>query len=475
MRKSILWNQFLPGMLLSVSLVSGAAADPTPLPSNRHIFVNVANDSGVKYSIDGPKYGGPTNSYYIKSDGGGLNSEFIAPLAADTAGSATVLTTPASTASGTLYLTDGGGRGFSDDIILLLSVKGPIPDDFSVQIKSAGYTWTPATPGVYNPSKPTTSSTGLLGTATSPLADGSLNGLPIQGTNLVYQPAAIDELFTKADFVYGPHTAKPGPGTLNVWSLPLYPGQLVSDTASAEYLMFIDLKAGAMRDINLIDNGTVKVDYTFTNLYGHASFNMYGWVAAANQGQGISFTNPSTTDGYTVSYTGAPVATARYSANGPYPAGTNVTITAEFSKDVADAPIPMITLSGAESLSAEMTKIDANHYSYSYTAGSNNGDVAVAFNANDVAGNPLALTTVGGTFTLATPPPAGNMTGGATVSLNDALLALQSVVGLHTPTAEELKRGDVGPLVNGKPAPDGKISINDVVLILEKLVGSVNW
>ena len=306
MKNPITGNLFLLGMVLVLSFVSSAGADPTPLPNNRHIFINVANDAGVKFDIDGPRYGGPGNTYYIKADGGGLNSEWIGSTAADVTKGAFTVPTATPAVSGTLYFNDAGGRGFSDDIILLLSMKGPIPDNFSVHITSSGYTWTPATPGVYNPLKPTTDATGALGTATSPLADGSLNGLPIQPVGMVYQPVAVDETFTKADVIYGPHTAKPGPGTLGVWSLPLYPGQLVSDPSTAEYLMFVDLKAGAMRDATLVDNGSVRVDYSFTNLYGEVSFNMYGWVSAANQGQGISFTNPSTTNGYTVSYTGPP-------------------------------------------------------------------------------------------------------------------------------------------------------------------------
>jgi len=67
------------------------------------------------------------------------------------------------------------------------------------------------------------------------------------------------------------------------------------------------------------------------------------------------------------------------------------------------------------------------------------------------------------------------MSGGATVTISDALMALKSTVGLHTPTASEISRGDVSPLVGGKPAPDGKIDVGDVVLILRRAVGAVTW
>ncbi|MBJ6724765.1 putative Ig domain-containing protein [Geomesophilobacter sediminis] len=69
----------------------------------------------------------------------------------------------------------------------------------------------------------------------------------------------------------------------------------------------------------------------------------------------------------------------------------------------------------------------------------------------------------------------GDINGDSTVDISDALLAMQIAVGAKIPTADELARGDVGPLVNGKPVADGNIDISDVVLILEKSVGLLNW
>jgi len=486
-----------------------------------------------------------------------------------------VVPSAVSSATGSLFLNDAGGRGFSDDIILLLSIKGPIADNFSVNIKSSGYTWTPATPGAYNPLKPTTADTGALGT-TAPFI-----GLPIQGTGLTYQPLALDEVFTKADFLYGPQTARPGPGGDGItpfWNIPFIPGQLVTDPTTAEYLMFIDLKAGAMRDITLTDNGAVKVEYTINNFYGDAAFNMYAWVTAANQGEGISFTNP-VTNGYSINYTGPPAAGITYSAAGPYRAGTPVTITAEFSKPMVDAPAPMIAFSGADTLGANvmtkvdathysytytagsgdgttnvllstgtdlagqevisvpisgasftlansspsaaltyspsgpyaagtavtitatfskemsdapvtqialsgadtlaatgMTKIDTTHYTYTYTAGTGNGDVVVTLsNGTDLVGNPLLATPSSGkTFTI-NPLPMGNMSGGAEASIGDALMALRTAVGLYDPTPQEFTRGNVAPMVNGKPSPDNTIDISDALTILKRVVGLITW
>lgn len=57
----------------------------------------------------------------------------------------------------------------------------------------------------------------------------------------------------------------------------------------------------------------------------------------------------------------------------------------------------------------------------------------------------------------------GRFSGRSSVSVEDALKALRIALGLVTPTAEELLRGDV--------FDDGRIDVSDVVLILMKAVG----
>jgi hypothetical protein len=252
---------------------------------------------------------------------------------------------------------------------------------------------------------------------------------------------ALDEIFTKADFIYGPQTARPGPGGDGItptWALPFYPGQNIADPSTAEYLMFIDLKAGAMRDINLTDNGAVKVDYIINNLYGDASFNMYAWVTAANQGQGISFTNPAS-NGYTVNYTGPPAAAITYAPTGLYKVGTNVTISAEFSKAMADSPAPMIELSGADSQTAIiMNKKDATHYTYNYIAGPGTGAVNVALSSGtDLVANPVISTPISGAiFAIDNTPPAVSSTtpaaGATNVQINSQITIFSEAVDPST-------------------------------------------
>jgi hypothetical protein len=52
---------------------------------------------------------------------------------------------------------------------------------------------------------------------------------------------------------------------------------------------------------------------------------------------------------------------------------------------------------------------------------------------------------------------------------------MRVAVGVTEPTPEQRQRGDVAPLVNGKPAPDGRIDLGDAVVILRKVVGLVTW
>ena len=66
-----------------------------------------------------------------------------------------------------------------------------------------------------------------------------------------------------------------------------------------------------------------------------------------------------------------------------------------------------------------------------------------------------------------------DLNGDSTVDIRDALKALQMAIGLYSPTMDEVIRGDVAPLVNGKPRPDGAINLADSLLILQRSLGLV--
>jgi len=69
---------------------------------------------------------------------------------------------------------------------------------------------------------------------------------------------------------------------------------------------------------------------------------------------------------------------------------------------------------------------------------------------------------------------SGDINGDGTVDVVDALMAMKVTVNLLTPDADQLKRGDVAPLVNGVSEPNGKIGLDDAILILRKAVG-LGW
>jgi large repetitive protein len=248
----------LPALFALILLVVMGASPvmaAAPLPAANHLFITMANDAGAKFDLDGAKYGGPSNTYYILADGGGLNQLHITDDLNAQYGKVMTSTSQ----SGTFYLTTTGGQGYNDDIILLVSVQDPIPDDFSVHIKSSGYAWT--TPG--------------------------------DTSTATYVTGAVDETFTKSDFIYGAQTWKPGPVKESpAKTMPLYSGQDISDPSTNSYLMFVDLNAGNKNAGSLpIDTGAVKVEYSFTNLDTSAAFNVYSWRGPNKDGQGISWTN----------------------------------------------------------------------------------------------------------------------------------------------------------------------------------------
>jgi hypothetical protein len=264
---------------MSLSLASVAFADLTTLTGN-HVFFNVANDNGVKFDWDGAKYGiGPNNDYYILADGGGLNQLHITTDVNSVYGQVTSVDTKSTNPSGTFYISTTGGRGFNDDIILLASVKGPILDDFALHITSSGYNWT---------------------------VNQDYNIMP---TTYNYVAGALNETFTKDDFIYGPQTVKPGP--IKEGTLPLYYGQDFNDPSTAEYLMFIDLYAGNFSKPETIDQGDVKVEYSFTGMNSFAAFNAYAWAGPGKDAQGVNWTTRTNGtvnySGYSINYTGAPV------------------------------------------------------------------------------------------------------------------------------------------------------------------------
>ena len=243
--------------------------------SNNGITFYVANDAGVKYDTpNGVNQQGDyqsvyvNNSYFIARGGGGTNP---IQLSTDPYNKAGQLTTT-NNQSGTFYVVFSGGIGHLDDAILMLAVNGTIPDNFAFTVSSSGYTYTLAPPALSNPQ-------------TSSL------------TNVTYVTNALNETFTKSDFIYGPQSWKPA----NAVNTPIFQGESPSNNFS---LMFIDLDVGGFTSTgysnNEINNGSITVNYSFSNLNSFAAFAAYGWFSACNWGTGIPMTNYQVVSGFNV-------------------------------------------------------------------------------------------------------------------------------------------------------------------------------
>jgi hypothetical protein len=81
----------------------------------------------------------------------------------------------------------------------------------------------------------------------------------------------LDKVFSKAGFLYGPQSWRPGYDPLGI-----EPGQDVPDNGSW-YLMFIDLNATPVSgNPNVVRTSSVLLTYNFTGLSGRAVFDVYG-------------------------------------------------------------------------------------------------------------------------------------------------------------------------------------------------------
>ncbi len=246
-------------VVLLIALAAFQCVSAADLPSNRiagamHVDINTANSGG----------------YYIKFDGGGLNALHMTTGTSDRYGQLTTT----SMESGTFYISDTGGRGFFNNVLLMIAVRkpaddeAPIPDDFSIKFHSDGYKW--ASTGIKNK--------------------------PPAMEDIEYVSSAVNQRFSISSLSYGPQKWKPA-GNNDPMNYPIYGDQDMSGDEKF-YIFFVDLKVGALGENSglsgLTDNGMVKVEYSIENLNsGLVAFNTYGWCDdnQANQGKGISWTN----------------------------------------------------------------------------------------------------------------------------------------------------------------------------------------
>jgi len=273
-----------------------------PISNYNNANLYVANSQGVKYDVPNGvakvfTYTYVPDTYFVlfEQANGGLNALHISSTNNAFSGSDITRTT---NKSGSFWITFSGGQPSMPDGVLMLAVNGTIPDGFTVNIRSSGQEFDPGTPGLSNQPMP---------------------------TNVTFLDGAVNETFTKSDFIYGPQNWKPCSSS----GYPIYAGENQNDPINQYQIMFIDLRVGAVQNKSLPNNGMIKVEYSFTNLTSTAVFNIYGWYEQCNHGTGIIMTNDVTYSGYMVSGT-AGVPDARFTANvtsGPSPLAVQFTDT----------------------------------------------------------------------------------------------------------------------------------------------------
>jgi uncharacterized delta-60 repeat protein len=69
----------------------------------------------------------------------------------------------------------------------------------------------------------------------------------------------------------------------------------------------------------------------------------------------------------------------------------------------------------------------------------------------------------------------GDLDGDGCVDLMDAMAALRIALGLQQPDVWALAHADLAPLAGGVPQPDGRIDAGDVLVLLRKIVGLVDF
>ncbi len=349
---------------LIVLMFSGSASaitlNTTPLSNYSNIYVNVSNVEGVSFNTTG------NGTYYIQSlsaPNGGFNAVHIANNSATSLnyGSPTLTTNQ----SGTFYATDSGGRGYQDDVVLLVAVNGTIPDNFMLQLTVDGYNWTPS--GVLN----------------QPPSLGSINPYGV----------TLNETFTKSDFLYGLQDWKPTGGNDNY---PIFYNENMSDPNNMFYLMFIDTHAGLLGynypggNSQFINNGAVQINYTFYNLESTAAFNIYAWNMNTTQGQGMLWTNsilPGQTggpSGYVVN--GSPTPIAAFTAS---PTSGKTPLNVQFTDESTGAtPLTYLWNFGDNSPTSTSTSQNPSH---TYTS---QGNFLVTLTVTNAFGSDETNTTI---------------------------------------------------------------------------------
>jgi len=219
---------------------------------NQYYFVNLTNATGGQNALHITDY---TSTPDICQPGFYQNNICFAEIYQDT--------NSPPTSPNTFYVSDTGGKGGEDDIILLVAVNKTSGDysDFGITLTARGYNWSPQNNG----NLPTWSD---FGTKYS-LLNTTLNGVTFTNDNFTQYNGA--DVFQEWKFA---PTA----------DYPTFNAQTVGDNSTLFKLIPIDLKVGVVGNktgyyVNLTDNGMVNVTYSLTGITNgdQVAFNAYAY------------------------------------------------------------------------------------------------------------------------------------------------------------------------------------------------------
>jgi hypothetical protein len=243
-----LWWMASVAVLLFVALAVGpvAAYDVIPYPLNNHTYIPMANPP-IKY--DSTYLGDPYYYVNLTNTTGGMNAIHIADSYAPANAKGACYT---GNLNGTFYVTDTGGKGGEDDIILLIGVNSIYNDteeidSISINITASGYTWTPNSSG-----SPPSSVNYEIPLSAKPFNVGNYLENATYGDPDLYQGW---KFAPTADY-------------------PIYCGQDMSASKNFK-LIAVDTKVGTINgtwynetydpDVALENNGFTKITYNITN------------------------------------------------------------------------------------------------------------------------------------------------------------------------------------------------------------------
>jgi spore coat protein A len=374
---------------------------------------------------------------------------------ADLAGNTSAVTTGAYT----LHTTDlsakvaiNSGASFTRSANVTLSMSA------SDKLKVVSYAISTDNGATYLPKvniTPTTSYSAKV-PVTLPSGDGpkSVYVVFTDGVGVVYQPVIAQ---ITLDTVKPVSTVAPYPGN--------YPGGTIkmafttSEKATVYYTTdgttptTASNKYGDPFDLNAT-NQTVTIKYfavdkagnqeavkTATYVFGHLT-DMTATVAINNQAK---YTNSANV---TLSFSAVDVA-------------SNGVATMAFSNDGINFTLP---------------EAYASATAMPWTLSPGDGRKTVYFRFVDNAAVPNTYTFTDHIFLASGVTPAsGDLDGNGKVELNDSLQSLLASSGLTTLTTAQQARADVGPLVDGKPKPDGQVDAGDALLIQKRALGLISF